>query len=604
MQSTSSAWKSMILNPDVGRICKARATISMGISLIESSATITSDASQFPENLQQLVNGITSPSYAYLALDSVWLVGDGLALSGAGSEVGFVSNAVSGQNGAFAAPPSITAAYKTAQIISEIPLAFDDKRHERATAFRIEFYDKNGNFLGHWEFTGNTEESLTCSLATASSATAGEVVSGVYAMTLRIGAWSVPGACARVTEWGGAMQEQVTGDDRLITLTVNEQIDQASVELGGINASKLTMEIDNTDNRYTYDAEDSIFYHIRMENKTVWVEFGLQIDPDDDESIEWIDGGVFYIHAVSAADGLPTATITAYDLLNVCDNYEYATRLAAGAHTLQEHGEDMLASLPFAPEARFAAPFGAQYASSAASPTLPTWPSGTTVRGALKSLMEASAGRMRQARDGALEFLTCMSADPETTNAFTGEILTYSAASPYEITTDASFLPIRDETAKETWRNQVRIYYGANAGRYRSWFYADSITESGLNDENIRGNVFNQSGLCLGSPVPAFLDCACRSLASLYRPTQVVRSFAYRCDPAIEPGDAVRVYDRLGNYVTGWVMAHTITFAGGFTGEIVLRGIPTAAPHGPVPTDTTAVVGRAIVGKAIVGKSS
>ena len=148
--------------------------------------------------------------------------------------------------------------------------------------------------------------------------------------------WCLPNHRARVEEIFIGLHK-VYGKADLFDYSHSQSVDPVSTSLP---KNEIKFAVDNVDGEYDpYNTEGLSKYLI--ERQEVKVRYGLKMD---DKSIEWIDGGTYYLSEWSAKQNGLTADFTARDLLEFLSGTYYDNVSAIKPRTLYDLAEAVLES--------------------------------------------------------------------------------------------------------------------------------------------------------------------------------------------------------------------------------------------------------------------
>ena len=119
------------------------------------------------------------------------------------------------------------------------------------------------------------------------------------------------------------------GDERVISANIVEEVSVLNLTTP---SNELSLVLDNTDNKFNFLNLGNM-HTIIASRPTIKVEFGLVLD---DESIEWIPMGVFYIDSWKNDTGSMTITFTAHDFIMILENISYQETVINNVYDLAE----------------------------------------------------------------------------------------------------------------------------------------------------------------------------------------------------------------------------------------------------------------------------
>lgn len=219
----------------------------------------------------------------------------------------YVSDVLSDETCVFSSKrPTITISFLNGvqnTLASGITINWSETYQEWADAFEIIVYDTDDKVIAKKEVMGNK------SIRT--------VVLFEYANYKRIDVivtkWCLPHRRARIESIVLGLQK-VFGKGDLFSYSHKQYVDPISTSLP---KSEITFSINNVDGEYNPNNPGGISKYL-MERQEVKVRYGLKMD---DDSVEWTDGGRFYLSEWYAKQNGMTADFTARD------GFEFMTKV-------------------------------------------------------------------------------------------------------------------------------------------------------------------------------------------------------------------------------------------------------------------------------------
>ena len=337
MQTVSDKWKNehkkSILNESFVEVSLdiADPDALADASSQDNGAIYTSDSSQ----LARQVDKITSP---YCTLEqNLWLLdGNRKAIPTQDFEDDtYTSDVMCDETCVFPTKrPTITIEFGTAhsKLIPGITIYWSEVYGEYADTFEITAYDSSNAVIATKEVTGNKSVKTLIPL---------DIVNYKRVVVI-IKKWCLPYRRARV-EGILVGLNKVYGKSELFSYRHKQSIDPISTSLPKF---EIAFSVDNVEGAYNPHNPEGLAKYL-MERQEVKARYGLKMD---DGSIEWIDGGIFYLSEWYAKQNGMTADFTARDLLEFMSDVYAETSLPSEERDLYCLAEIILnmARLPVA----------------------------------------------------------------------------------------------------------------------------------------------------------------------------------------------------------------------------------------------------------------
>lgn len=549
MLEVSSAWRAAILNQMVTRQFRVMARLDLsGSILVSGLASIATPAGDDTSKPEQLADGIIETDYAYASLDSAWVIGDGKrAASTIYGQTGYVGKQLSGSGGAFAVHEQLTFTMASPTMINHITIAFDNQLAEHAVDFDVAFFSAAGAEIGRWAVTGNSADAL--------SLTAGGVytqVVGVKTYKLIVKKWSAAGRTCKVLECYSGSAELVTGEDRLISMVVDESSEPTgSPEAGAVMSSSLTLALDNADRRYDRENPEAIVYQTDMRKKRIQAYVGLVYG---DGSAEVLLVGTFFVDNWGSGDGEIAKTVKASDMLAAMDRVTYKKTASL---TYPATVKNLIA------DAFACAGFGLLLEADVAydNLTIPAEPNfdGASCREVLRYAAQIMNGSIFQTRDARIRCMANVIADgaPEA-GLFGAPVLTIGpdAYYPNPKTEDNAGGPTR-----------VIVKYGAEDALEAVRTDAAEETRNGITELKVTGNPIARAFTATNAH---FANLAW-SILKYSGHARKWMELSWRGDPALEAGDVVTFVGTDGTTRKCRVSKQTLTMDGSLKASSSMR---------------------------------
>lgn len=307
MQAVSENWKSVhrrsLLN-------EAFVEVSLDLADPDALADVSAEdngAIYFSDS-SRVVSGValTAPQYCTLE-QNMWVLDDSRkVLTDDYAESGYVGDVLSNDLCAFSEKiPTITLEF-TRHHNKEVPgvtITWSSANGEYASDFIVTAYS-SGVPLAKKEVIGN--KSVT-SLVMMDISIYNRIV-------IQVTKWCLPNRRARVEEVFVGVKKVYTKSD-LFSYSHSHSIDPFSFSLP---KNEIRFAIDNVSGEFDPNNEHGMSKYL-MERQEVKTRYGLKMD---DGTVEWIDGGTFYLSEWSAKQNGLTAEFAARDLLEfMSDTY-------------------------------------------------------------------------------------------------------------------------------------------------------------------------------------------------------------------------------------------------------------------------------------------
>lgn len=251
-------------------------------------------------NKEQLTNKIRRNTYKYATFESNYFRLDGsfvIPPKNINDEVGWWSNTLCGADGMFTPYQVITFEFNKEHSSMGLTIFFDVLNSEYATMFDIDIYSPNGTVLKHIEATNDSSRYELV-----------EQLDGYKNIKITIKKWCNSYRRAKVTEVDfGIIREYE--DSKLIKLNILEEMDILSDTLP---SNELKFTVDNSDKAFNI-LNPQGFYKFLKEKQEIKAEIGIELE---DESIEYIPMGKYYLKDWQSDEGALTTTFTARDILD------------------------------------------------------------------------------------------------------------------------------------------------------------------------------------------------------------------------------------------------------------------------------------------------
>lgn len=276
---------------------------------LPSNATLTDNGSA-PHGVTRAIqsNRETIPP-KYVSFDqNLWVLdGSGVVLPSLGGEdTGFISDALSDEEGEFTTPPEVGVSFATmgGLKLRDVTLNWDMAFGDFAVTFDLVGY-LQGDLIFTEHVAFNT--TATCTVTTPSKV--------CDTLLVRILKWSLPYRRARLDSL--TLEHGLTFDKRsIIKFEYFQEVDPLSARLpkGGVRFS-----IDNTDDKFNPYNPDSTLYSQLIERTPIEVRYGFVLG----DKTETISGGEYYLSGWTAPQNGLSAEFEAVDKLGLLRELTY-----------------------------------------------------------------------------------------------------------------------------------------------------------------------------------------------------------------------------------------------------------------------------------------
>lgn len=483
--------------------------ISFGVidqSAVKGDAVIAGNDSGFVGDLSDTVNDVAEPTAGYASLErNAWTLDGSLVImpdDASGVETGWWSNAVSGADGTFSAPPYIRYTFDNPISTLGWTLHYDIKARQWADRVRITAYDSGGNVVDDDEY--DISEPL---------GVVQHYTGDYYAVQVTFLHTSEPFRRVRLVEFDFGITKYYDRNS-IGTASLKYALDPLSKSL---SSRELIFTIDNSDKQYNLLNPDGVYQYLQDGQK---IRAKITIGNED------VDMGEFFFTSADVSGSYIAPTITAHDRIYILDADEY------------NDGADTTTTLSAAVTAVIGAyNIPVQYDDGIGStPVTMAIPQNTTRREAVRMLAQAARATAWIARDGILHFSRVSAGGA--VGDITGDELH-----------DWSGVSIADKV--DGVRLTVQNAYRWNAEREE--YGVSAVYTSGSGER-----ITNFSNPCVAdSQGQAVADWLLETIN--HRKKYAVKN---RCDPSVEIGDTVRITDAFGNHGAALVTGLEIRYDG------------------------------------------
>ena len=306
MQTVSNAWKE---NHQRTLVNEGFVEVSLDITDPDalSDASTTDNGAVYISNTAQVVSEVDKSIVPYLTLEQNMWVLDGtrkVVPNGDIEDCGYIGDVLSDSNCGYSGKiPTITVSFSEVHnnIIPAITIVWGTAYDEYPEEFIITAYNGT-NVVASKEVLGNHSVSSVVMM---------DIV-GYDRITIQIKKWCLPNRRARIHEIFIGLNKVFTKSD-LFGYSHSQTVEPLSTTLP---KAEVSFSISNVDGEYNPFNTAGMAKYL-MERQEVKTRYGLK---HNDNSIEWIKGGTFYLSDWSASQNGLQAEFTARDLLEFMQN--------------------------------------------------------------------------------------------------------------------------------------------------------------------------------------------------------------------------------------------------------------------------------------------
>ena len=316
MQKVSQAWKD---NQNSQLVSESFVEVSIDITdpVSTDDAVATDNGSVAFSNTEDIIGTSEEDITSYATLEqNIWVL-DGstkvLPNTGDYDNAGYVGQVLSGENGEFSSPPTVTINFND---VHEIPvqgltITWSATQGDYPTDFTVRAY--NGDeVVGEKIVTGNTN-----------------IVSIVLfdiihydRITIVVNKWCLPHRRARIEDLLIGVRKVYSKND-IFSFTHSQEIDVISASLP---KGTVSFEVNNYDRAYDIHNMEGLAKYL-TERQEIKVRYGYKIGG----KTEWIDGGVYYLSSWESKENSNSAKFEAnLRLDNLTMIYDQGVYIAEG----------------------------------------------------------------------------------------------------------------------------------------------------------------------------------------------------------------------------------------------------------------------------------
>ena len=308
MQEVSENWKSAhrrsLLN-------EGFVEVSLNLADPEALADVSAqdNGAIYFSDSSRVVSGValTAPQYCTLE-QNMWVLDDSRKIvTDDYAESGYIGDVLSNDLCAFA------------EKIPTITLGFEIAHHKEVPGVTITWSSAHGEFASDFIVTAYLADSVRARTEVIGNKSVTSLVMMDFSIynriEIQVTKWCLPNRRARVEEVFVGVKKVYTKSD-LFSYSHSHSIDPFSFSLP---KNEIRFAIDNVNGEFDPNNEHGMSKYL-MERQEVKTRYGLKMD---DGTVEWINGGTFYLSEWSAKQNGMTAEFAARDLLEfMSDTYE------------------------------------------------------------------------------------------------------------------------------------------------------------------------------------------------------------------------------------------------------------------------------------------
>jgi hypothetical protein len=332
MQKVSEAWKAA---HNERLLPENMIEIKIAVGDPESIADAKAESNDADElaNTEKIAEGlILTPTRYFTPELNCWLLGgDGDVYPDAKpTDTGFISEALSGENGTFSDPPVISIRFSRVfeKLIPGITITWAEAYNEFAHRFRVTAYSGT-EIVAEAEYSDNRELVSACEFP----------IARYDRIDITVLAWCQPYHRARISEVFIGMQKSYRKSN-IVSYNNNIRISPLGDKLPKY---EIEFEIDNSDGSYDTGNPNGMTRYL-MERQPVTVRYGMKVGGET----ESISGGRYYLTEWKSPQNGITATFKARDALEYMRGIYHRGIFNPSGESLYKLAEDVLldANLP------------------------------------------------------------------------------------------------------------------------------------------------------------------------------------------------------------------------------------------------------------------
>lgn len=283
--------------------------------MLSNETQVDATGSAYNSQPDQLLDGVTTVTDRYFTLYDNNLTGD-YVLSGPESQVGWVSDAISGADGVFDEPQILRVSFSS-RPINNFTVYFDNSHGSVPKDFNVHLLQDDLT-------RSSTVVQVRDNVSTEIEVVADMAAANVYEVQLEIFSTTLPGHPAIVVDLpvsstflykGYQNESNLVSIDLLEELTYKDEVEA----LGGVSANEITVMLDNSNGDFYFNSKSPVASQLKR-NRKIQPYLGAEIYKD---YIEWFPLGTFWSHNWTVPVNSLTATVVGFDTLGLLDTTDF-----------------------------------------------------------------------------------------------------------------------------------------------------------------------------------------------------------------------------------------------------------------------------------------
>ena len=298
---------------------RARLTIDWTDPYRDVSIVATASEENYTNYPKQAADNVETVPYKWAHLDGTTPISDsihpmpGSEVEAASYQVGWWGETESQAGGVFSNPPVLQVQFSERPVYS-VRVAGDDEYGEYPVDFTVYVYDSYSNILSTSIITGNTNHSVNIDVTSAN------IVSATR-MSLLISKWSATGRVVKISEFFSSVITTYDGDDiTYIGILEESEVSNGSLPIGNISANDCDIKLQNLEDTYFPDNDNSPLKDLIFPNRKITVELGWLLDSG---TVEYDTVGTYWSGDWSVSEMGVTASTSARDRMEFLRRSNY-----------------------------------------------------------------------------------------------------------------------------------------------------------------------------------------------------------------------------------------------------------------------------------------
>ena len=285
----------------------------------DNSKAVSSEASISRKD--QVTDKIKEMTTKYATFEpNYWKLDGSFALPAkpneAGFEVGWWSNNLCDNSGNFSPNETLTLTFTKAHSSIGLTIAFDTRTNEYAKDFDISVYKLDGTLINTYSITNNTEALYIFNTP----------ISNYGKIKITIKKWCNGNRRVRIKNIDFGVIKQYE-DNSLIKMNIIEEVNILS---DTVPSNELKFTVDNSSREFNILNPNGIYPYLEQKQE-VKAEIGVILD---NENIEYISMGKYYLNDWQSDEKSITATFTARDILDILDSIPFTMFGSGSLYTI------------------------------------------------------------------------------------------------------------------------------------------------------------------------------------------------------------------------------------------------------------------------------